>query len=223
MVGGDTGKEGIGYEELTLAFLLCGPYEVGACEYVNFERAREWEINPKLFNSKILQIPFTIDVDFFIKTPAVYHIFFCKSSRKLEKNSPKEYFEKALSTFCVLESRGKEKFQDNFKYYFFSDAIPWHLVKDLPTRDTIELSATLLKSMGCKNTAKNRQMFSQPIIAAVKQKTRFCQIDEALIKERKPRFPQFDDIVSQIAQAKREVEQAISALFLGLCSSSIFR
>jgi hypothetical protein len=219
---GDVGKEGIGYEEEVLAFILCAPFDLGASEFLDLENARMWEINPKLFNSEILQIPFTIDVDFFVKKGAVYHIFFSKSSRKLAKNSPKIFFEKALGTFCVLESRGQTKLQEKLKYYFISDVIPWRLVEGLPTRDVSELSSTLMKAMGCPYTKECREMFSATIIAKVKQKTRFCQVDERLIKERRDRFPdKFKDLLGEISPAKREVEQSITGLYSDISLSQV--
>ena len=212
---GDISKEGIGYEEQVLTFLLCAPYEYATSEYVDFSArdVRAWEINPKLFNSTMLQIPFSIDIDFFIKKNSVYHVFFCKSSRKLAKKSPKEFLEKALATFCVLESR-KKRFKEEFKYYYFSDVIPWNLVQTLPIRSNKELAKTLLRATGCKNTKVTQEMFSDSIIAFVKQKTRFCEVGQDTINERKARFrSKFGKILSKVAQAKRGVEEPAYGFF----------
>ncbi len=214
--GGDVDKEGVGYEESVLAYILCAPIEIGADHYVDLENAREWEINPKLFNPELLQIPFSIDVDFFIKKGSVYHVFFSKSTRKLAKSAPKAYFEKALATFCVLESRGPKKLRANFAYYYISDFIPWQLVEDLRTQSIPELQKMLVKAVGRLDDEESTQIFSQAVIESVKQKTVFCPVTEELIAERRARFAdKFNDLLSEISPAKREVEQSIP----GSCSS----
>lgn len=207
---GDISKEGIGYEEQVLTFLLLAPYEHDSVDLLDFSvKNVRWEINPKLFNSELLRVPFYIDIDFFLKVGSTYYLFFAKSSRKLAKIAPKRYMYKALATFCTLESR-RRMFREEFVYYYVSDFVPWDWIQTIPRLNNGKLAEVLVKSIGCQDKEIQSEIFSEENIAIVKHKTRFLELTQPTINERKAHFGlQFNQKLAEVSYAKRNTDRYV--------------
>jgi len=207
---GSVSKEGIGYEEKVLTFFLVDYYRHTSSDTIQLkmEEIDSWEINPKMFNKDILNIPYSIDVDFYIKKESVYHIFFVKSSRKLGKITPRKYIIEALKTFCSLESR-KNLFKEDFAFYYISDIIMPKDIDKFKSRNDLQIINEIKQTIDSSNN-ELEEIFSVNIIDNVKYKTKFIELKEQTINERR-RYnkKRYDDIHNKVAQKKRHIDTYI--------------